>query len=112
MDSGEIEFDPQPFSLKSLVTNSELSYKSRAKDKGLDLNSEFDLSLPDLVVSDSKRITQVLDNLIDNAVRFTDQGSILIKVEPEWMEIVSPPRHITGDPETWEPDRVSFRSID
>ena len=37
---------------------------------------------------------------------------ILIKVEPEWMEIVSPPRHITGDPETWEPDRVSFRSID
>ncbi|MCW8875522.1 MAG: PAS domain S-box protein [Kangiellaceae bacterium] len=82
MDSGEIEFDPQPFSLKSLITSCELSFKTRANEKRLDLHSEFDLSLPDLVISDSKRITQVMDNLLDNAVRFTEQGSIIIKVEP------------------------------
>ena len=82
MDSGEIEFDPQPFSLKSLIISCEKSFKSRASKKGLDLHSEFDLSLPDLVISDSKRITQVMDNLLDNAVRFTEEGSIIIKVEP------------------------------
>ena len=82
MDAGEIEFDPQPFSLKSLITNLENSFRPPANKKGLSLNSEFDLSLPDLVVSDAHRITQVLHNLVDNAVRFTEDGDVVIKVQP------------------------------
>ena len=81
IDSGEIEFDPQPFSLRSIITDIEQSYTPVAKKKSLQLNSEFDLSLPDIVVSDANRISQVLRNLVDNAIRFTEEGSVTIKVQ-------------------------------
>ena len=61
------------------------------------------------------RILAQMDLFCDNLPAWLDGRGVVAGetgLEPEWMEIVSPPRHITGDPETWEPDRVSFRSID
>ncbi len=94
MDSGEIEFSPQPFSLQSLVANLELSFINQAKDKGIALNSEFDLSLPDLLISDANRITQVLGNLLDNAVRFTESGGVIIQIAPSPSSVNHYSKHL------------------
>jgi len=82
MDAGDIELKQRAFSLSSMVSDIEHEFKEIATDKDIQLYSEFDLSLPDLVISDSFRITQVLRNLVDNALRFTPEGSVTIRVKP------------------------------
>jgi two-component system, sensor histidine kinase and response regulator len=52
-----------------------------AHRKGLELVCDVDCSVPDLVVGDALRIRQVLVNLIGNAIKFTDQGEVVVRVE-------------------------------
>src|SRR5690606_21741714 len=54
----------------------------RAKDKGLAIQVEFDETVPDNFYADPQRIRQVLLNLVGNAIKFTDRGSVTIRVSP------------------------------
>ena len=53
----------------------------RAKEKGLELLTIFDEDLPELILADSLRLNQILMNLIGNAIKFTSEGSITLKVQ-------------------------------
>ena len=55
--------------------------KIRAKEKGLDLITEFDEELPELIMADSLRLNQILMNLLGNAIKFTTTGTVTLKVE-------------------------------
>lgn len=55
-------------------------FKMRAKQKGITFNLNIDSDLPQIVVIDEKRFRQVLINLIGNAIKFTDQGSVDLNV--------------------------------
>ncbi len=52
-----------------------------AKEKNIDLILELDHNLPQLIIADSLRLNQILMNLIGNAIKFTDKGSVTLKVE-------------------------------
>src|SRR5438477_7890936 len=70
------------FDLRALARSAGDSLAGRAAAKGLQANVEISDELPALVVGDSVRLRAALENLIDNAVKFTDQGAVGLSVAP------------------------------
>ncbi|WP_434628990.1 response regulator [Chromobacterium sp. CV08] len=80
IEAGKFELDRQPFSLNLLVEEIVERLAPVACGKGLELMCELPLE-PVEVVGDSKRLGQVLTNLIGNAVKFTERGQVVARVE-------------------------------
>src|SRR5258706_16166682 len=57
------------------------SFKTEAEAKGLRLKLLHDPEIPEILEGDPMRLTQVLDNLIANAIKFTDEGKVTLKIE-------------------------------
>lgn len=72
-----------PFGLRACVRGVAELLAERADEKGLELSFRVDASLADGLMGDAPRIRQVLLNLVANAVKFTDGGSVHIVVEPD-----------------------------
>ncbi|MBR0961104.1 ATP-binding protein [Bradyrhizobium japonicum] len=70
------------FDLRTLARNAGDSLAGRAAAKGLQAEVKIFEKLPGLVVGDPVRLRAALENLIDNAVKFTDQGGVALAVEP------------------------------
>jgi two-component system, sensor histidine kinase len=70
------------FDLRALAQNAGDSLAGRAAAKGLQSKVEIATGLPSLVVGDPVRLRAALENLIDNAVKFTDSGGVAMKVVP------------------------------
>lgn len=79
LESGKLELEMRPFSIESLVKQVVQMHLARAKAKNLKLMLSFDSEIPQYVVGDETRLSQILINLVSNAVKFTAQGSIEIK---------------------------------
>ncbi len=80
LEAGKIELEHIEFNLPTLVEEVCALMSGRAHVKGLELNCFLPPSLPQRWQSDPTRIRQVLTNLISNAVKFTEQGEVSIKV--------------------------------
>jgi CheY-like chemotaxis protein/nitrogen-specific signal transduction histidine kinase len=70
------------FDLHTLVRNAGDSLTGRAAAKGLQSSVEISEKLPAFVIGDPVRLRAALENLIDNAVKFTEQGSVALQVSP------------------------------
>ncbi|MDQ6963302.1 MAG: ATP-binding protein, partial [Mariprofundales bacterium] len=82
IDAGAMPIVVRPFSLQEMMASLDAMFRALATAKGLDFNLEYDEAVGTLL-GDSVRIQQVLRNLINNAVKFTEQGSIAITVDVE-----------------------------
>ncbi|WP_412505940.1 response regulator [Roseovarius sp. SYSU LYC5161] len=85
LDYSKIEADKlvlhaEPFDLERTLHELVLLVQPRARDKGLDVLLDYDILLPTQFVGDPGRIRQVLTNLVGNAVKFTENGHVLIRV--------------------------------
>ena len=83
MESGKLELDQDSFSLKKLIQECSKLYQAELRRKGLSFETTFNTDLPLIVIGDKNRIRQVLLNLITNAIKFTDSGSIRIHTDAE-----------------------------
>ena len=79
-DSGTLELMVEPFVLRDFVKECTNLLLMQAQEKHLTLTNQFDPTLPTLVIGDAHRLQQVLLNLIRNAIKFTDSGSITVRV--------------------------------
>jgi PAS domain S-box-containing protein len=78
IEAGKIEIEEVDFNVKEMITTIKAALQHKAKSKGLQLKLLIDDDLPDFVMGDPVRIGQVITNLATNAVKFTDEGSVII----------------------------------
>lgn len=81
IDSGKLILERVPFEPKNLINKIIHSYSYQTRDKALEIIYEPDFSIPNTLIGDPVRIAQILNNLISNAIKFTDKGFIKIILE-------------------------------
>ena len=80
IDAGKVELDPVEFSLRLLLEDVVEMMAPRAHQKGLEVCCDLPADLPALFSGDADRLRQIVLNLVTNAVKFTDQGQVLLRV--------------------------------
>lgn len=83
IEAGMMRIEATEFSMRSLVHSIETMFKAKAAEKQIQLSTFVDESLPDNLEGDATRLTQILVNLIANALKFTNKGSIVINITNE-----------------------------
>ena len=80
IEAGCLDIDAAPFSLCECVEGAVKTLSSEAAQKGIALHCHISSRCPDEVVGDATRLRQVLLNLLGNAIKFTDRGSVRVEV--------------------------------
>jgi signal transduction histidine kinase/CheY-like chemotaxis protein/HPt (histidine-containing phosphotransfer) domain-containing protein len=78
IEAGKISIESIQFSLRSVLKNVVTLLRFKTEEKGITIRFELDNDLPDLLIGDPTRLSQVLMNLAGNAVKFTEQGYVHI----------------------------------
>lgn len=99
VEAGKIDLETIDFSLPALAQQLKLTMKHRAEEKGLNFSIHIDQRIPDVVIGDPTRISQILINLTNNAIKFTDKGSVSVSIE-----------HLNNENES--SNLINFRVID
>jgi len=81
IEAGKMEFEMMPFNLRDSIGDSMKSLTFRAHQKKLKLICDVRSGVPETVVSDPSRLRQILLNLAGNAIKFTERGEIVIRVD-------------------------------
>lgn len=81
IEAGKFEINPAPFNIKRVLDQLDQMFQGKAALKGLTFNVVENHEDKHLVTGDEQRITQILINLIGNAIKFTDQGQITLAVD-------------------------------
>jgi CheY-like chemotaxis protein/nitrogen-specific signal transduction histidine kinase len=98
VEAGHLELESTDFDLSDLVEKSIEILAMRANEKGLELACHLSPDVPRAVIGDPNRLHQILINLISNAIKFTDSGSVTVRV--------------TQDPERSRPGAIRFSISD
>ena len=80
IEAGKMRIEVAPFVLTELIENTIKLHLAHLHEKNLELSIDFTEVVQDQLLGDAKRIKQVLNNLISNAIKFTDRGGVTIKV--------------------------------
>lgn len=83
IEAGKLVLANEVFSVASMARQLVRMYSASARQKGLDLSVSLDEDLPEYINGDQQRISQVVANLLSNAMKFTHHGSICLKISRE-----------------------------
>jgi len=81
IDSGKLELESVSFDLRNLINRIVHSHSFQANEKSLKISAEIDGSIPNQLIGDQVRIGQIVNNLISNAIKFTEKGFVRIKLQ-------------------------------
>ncbi len=84
LQAGHVDLDPAPFHLKAFLEEVADLFAELAEAKGLRLEVTIAGAAPEHVHADRSRVQQVLSNLLGNALKFTEQGSIQVEARYDW----------------------------
>ena len=83
IEAGKLEFENLEFDLDEVVDGALSVLVPEARAKGLELRSEIDPKVHTILCGDPGRLRQVLTNLLNNAVKFTEHGEVVLRVLPQ-----------------------------
>jgi signal transduction histidine kinase len=92
METGKLRLEHIDFNLRSVVQDILGLFTPEAEHKGLELTCQFHADVPTRVIGDPERLRQALKNLVGNAIKFTDTGTIAVEVRPDSRR---------GQPDAW-----------
>ncbi|MEO5643461.1 MAG: ATP-binding protein [Bacteroidia bacterium] len=81
VDAGKMTFEQTPFKMSASISAMLQVFDTKVQEKNLKLVKEYDHKIPDVLVGDPVRLHQIILNLVSNAVKFTTQGKITVKVK-------------------------------
>lgn len=81
IESGMMRIEAVPFSINGLVHSVGAMFHNKIEEKGLRFETNIDPVIPDTLIGDSTRLTQILVNLIGNAIKFTTTGKIKLDIK-------------------------------
>src|SRR5262245_12144427 len=96
MEVGKLLLDPAPFALSEHLGTTMKTLALRAHQKGLELAYAVQPDVPDILHGDAGRLRQILVNLVGNAIKFTEQGEVVVDLYP----VAAPEGAASPDPET------------
>jgi PAS domain S-box-containing protein len=83
IEAGRIEVEHAPFNLTDVVIETLEILARAAAEKSIELSYFLDTNLPVVILGDSTRLKQVLINLVSNAIKFTEAGEVLLRIDAE-----------------------------
>src|SRR5258708_7097560 len=86
IEAGMMRIDRMPFSVRGLIHSIQTLFMEKMAEKGLHFYTSVDDSIPDTLSGDATRLTQILVNMIGNAVKFTPQGAIRVAIDNKGMD--------------------------
>ncbi|MEM7348612.1 MAG: response regulator, partial [Chloroflexota bacterium] len=116
IEAGRLELQLEELYLPTFLKNIVDMFRLRAEQKGIEFIYHASPDLPEVVCTDEKRLRQVLINLLGNAIKFTDQGHVILNVSRletnEHPPNDSETNQASLDPEKSEIDRLRFEVVD
>ena len=85
IEAGKVDYEPKDFNLHNLLTTTKDVLELKAQNKGLQLIFECDRNTPNYIRTDQRKLRQILINLLNNAIKFTNKGrvTVRVKLDPE-----------------------------
>ncbi|PKL77144.1 MAG: hypothetical protein CVV27_06635, partial [Candidatus Melainabacteria bacterium HGW-Melainabacteria-1] len=80
IEAGKVDLEWQQLKLTTLAQNIDRTFRPVAENRGNDFEIKLDSELPETLYSDEKRLQQVLKNLLSNAMKFTHQGDVTLRI--------------------------------
>jgi signal transduction histidine kinase/DNA-binding response OmpR family regulator len=87
IEAEKLQLESTPFRLRQVLDQTLRPLALRAREKGIELACDVPAAVPDRLVGDTLRLRQILVNLVGNAVKFTPQGEVVVRVKEEGSEI-------------------------
>lgn len=81
IESGRIEFEKMNFSIQEVTNSIKEGLNIKAKEKNIGLQVYMDSALPKVLIGDPTRLSQILNNLIGNAIKFTEKGKVTVEID-------------------------------
>jgi PAS domain S-box-containing protein len=81
VEAGKMTIEPLPFNLKTAISEIVGLLKVKAVEKNIELIMQFQEGVPALIIGDQGRIRQIITNLVGNAIKFTENGHVAIKIQ-------------------------------
>jgi len=82
IEAGQIHIENIEFKLSQVVNTIVKLLQFRAQTKGIELSAKVDENIPDQLIGDPYRLNQILINLVNNAIKFTEEGNVKIEITP------------------------------
>ncbi len=79
IEAGELEFENRSFNLEQMLKGLQRTFQFKVKDKAVSVDMAMDESISNLIIGDPTRLNQILTNLLGNASKFTQEGTIGVK---------------------------------
>ncbi|MEZ8237930.1 response regulator [Vibrio splendidus] len=88
IEAGRLELQQEPMKMMGIAADVESTFRVKAEQKGLRFQLAIDPKIPTMVIGDGTQLRQVLNNLVGNAIKFTEHGHVTLSLRLE--EVIEP----------------------